>query len=217
MLFVADDPEAGNNYPKMSDDLIACCLPAPYQSPKVYYTVTHPTPAGARAAILSAISAGQLIVHYNGHALPFRWADESLFTTSDIPALANGNRLPIMLPMTRYDGYYHNPVPSAQGSMGESIVRAEGKGAVASWSPAGVNLSSGGLKELDSGFFDTVFDTGKRVAGQATTAGRMRLWATGKNLDLVETYTFFGDPALSIHPLWDGASIYLPAILRSAQ
>ncbi len=215
VLFVADDPEAGANYPKMSDDLIACCLPGSYGSPKVYYTVTHPTPAGARAAILSAISAGQLIVHYNGHALTFRWADESLFRSSDIPSLANGNRLPIMLPMTRYDGYFHQPVPSSQGSMGEGIVRADGKGAVASWSPAGVNLSTG-QAELDSGFFDTVFKAGSRVAGQAATAGKVRLWATGKNQDLVDTFIFLGDPALAIHPLWDGASIFLPVIQRTA-
>ena len=34
--------------------------------------------------------------------------------------------------------------------------------------------------------------------GEATTAGKLKLWATGRNLDLLDTYLLFGDPAMPL-------------------
>ena len=36
---------------------------------------------------------------------------------------------------------------------------------------------------------------GWALVGEATTAGKLSLWATGGNLDLLDTYLLFGDPA----------------------
>ena len=77
------------------------------------------------------------------------------------------------------------------------MTRADGKGAVASWSPTGLGVSTG-HEYLDRGFFQAVFQDGVRTLGEATTAGKLKLWATGGNLDLLDTYLLFGDPATNM-------------------
>jgi hypothetical protein len=51
---------------------------------------------------------------------------------------------------------------------------------------------------LNRGFFDAYFYQGLKTLGEATLAGKFRLWLTGGNLDLLDTYVLFGDPALNI-------------------
>ena len=50
VLAVADNADSAGDFAQMSDDLLACCLPAPYQdqAEKVYYGVTHTTVAEAQ-------------------------------------------------------------------------------------------------------------------------------------------------------------------------
>ena len=106
------------------------------------------------------------------------WAYEDLLTTTDVPLLQNGGKLPVMLSMTCYDGYYHYPYPIANGmeALGEVMTRADGNGAVASWSPTGVGVATG-HDSLDQGFFQSMFLDGLRRLGgghhrrQAQTLG----------------------------------------------
>lgn len=200
LLFVADNTDEGGNFPGVSDAAIDCCVPDPYTAEKVYYLVTHQTPVAARLAIIDAINAGKLIVNYVGHAAVGTWASESLFATVDIGSLANATKLPVILSMTCYDGYFINPQVSAGHSLAESFVRASGKGAVASWSPTGLGVASG-HDLLDRGFLSAVLLEGEVDLGGATMAGKLRLWSTGMHLDLIDTYVLFGDPALRLNLL----------------
>lgn len=202
VLAVADNADGAGDFAAASDALLVGYLPQPYQAHKVYLGVTHPTPEQARAAIQAQVNAGALIVNYIGHAAVTTWAGENLLTTDDVPLLQNGGMLPVMLPMTCWDGYFIFPFPSDWGmdSMAEVVTRAEGRGAVASWSPTGMGISSG-HDSLDTGFFQAIFLDGVRSLGEATTAGKLRLWATGSNRDLVDTYQLFGDPATRIRAL----------------
>ncbi|HNS52373.1 MAG TPA: C25 family cysteine peptidase [Anaerolineae bacterium] len=208
LLAVADNADQAGDFAQLSDSLLDCCLPEPYQAEKVYYLVTHQTVAEARAAIQSGMNAGKLIVNFIGHASATAWATESLFKTADVPLLQNGDKLPIMLPMTCWDGYYIYPFPVDWGyeSLGEVVTRTNGRGAVASWSPTGLGVSSG-HDHLDRGFFEAVFLGGIRDLGEATTAGKLKLWATGSSLDLLDTYLLFGDPALHINAPVSGADL----------
>ncbi len=194
VLFVADNDDPGIAFTDYSDDIINCCLPASYQYERVYYLDTHPTSGGAKADILANITSGQFIVNYVGHSSVTTWAGESLFGVGDLGSLGNGGKLPVMLPMTCYDGYYHGLYSS---SLAESIVRIEGKGAVASWSGTGLGVAQG-HDELNRGFFDALFKDGKRTIGEATMAGLQRLADGGTHLDLLDTYLLFGDPALQL-------------------
>jgi hypothetical protein len=213
VLAVADDldPDAGD-FAQISDDLLACCLPAPYQAEKVYYKVTHLTVPEARNAILAGINAGKLIVNYIGHGMTTQWATEGLFRASDVAGLTNGGKLPVMLPMTCRDGYYHLPSVGSQATA-EVVTRAEGKGAVASWSPTGLGEVLG-HDYLDRGFFQALFQDGLLTLGEATTAGKLNLFASGSNLDLLDTYLLFGDPALHV-PIEPPYMTFVPLALKS--
>jgi uncharacterized repeat protein (TIGR01451 family) len=199
LMFVADNADGAGDFAAASDRIIDCCAPAPYEPERIYYLITHLTPAEVRQAIIDGINDGRLIVNYIGHAGITFWGSERFFQVSDIPYLTNGHQLPIMLPMTCYDGFYHYPYWN-QDSLGETIARADGGGAVASWSPTGLGVTAA-HDVLDEGFLDGLFQDGLRTAGQATMAGKFKLWALVGNHDLIDTYVLFGDPALHVNAL----------------
>jgi hypothetical protein len=195
VLFVADNGDGAGNFPQMSDDLQTCCLPSSYQTHTVYWLNPYTDTAEARTAIQDSISDGKLIVNYIGHAAAAQWADEGLFKAADVAGLSNLGKYPVFLPMTCRDGYYIYPF-SSNACIAEVVTRADGKGAVASWSPTGMGNASE-HDFLDRGFFSAVFydPDGQITLGEATTAGLLNLWATGTGLDLLDTYLLFGDPA----------------------
>lgn len=194
ILAVADNADEGGNFAALSDNVIAT-LPSSISATRVHLFVNYATAADARNAIFSGINAGKLVVNYIGHASPAKWAEEGLLTTSDVAGLTNGTKMPIFLPMTCYDGYYLYPYNSSYDSLAEVITRAEGKGAIASWAPSGLGIATG-HDSLDKGFMKAAFTDRVPTIGQATATGKLTLWATGANLDLLDTYLLFGDPEL---------------------
>ena len=206
LLFVADNADSAGNFAQFSDGVITSSLPAPYVPDRVYLGITHPyqNPAIiAHQAIIDAINEGRLLVNYVGHAGFLLWALEHLFETADVPTLTNGGRLPLMSPMTCYDGYFI--VPSAQGqtdwsSVGEVVVRAPNGGAIGSFSPSGLGVATG-HDILNRGLFQALFTNGIVQLGPATTAAKLNLYNGGTHLDLLDTYMLFGDPALALNVL----------------
>ncbi len=198
VLFVADNADDAGDFAYLSDIIANGYLPAPYTAQKVYYKVTHPTVSGARAAIINAIKEGRLLVNYVGHASYQWWAHENLLHVNDIPSLTNTQRLPFMAPMTCYDGFFHAPgIPS----LGESIVRAPGGGAIASWSPTGLGVAMG-HDYLNRGLYQAIFFDDVVQLGPATTQGKLYLYShTGGYRELLDTYLLFGDPALALNVL----------------
>jgi hypothetical protein len=202
IMAVTDNPDNAGNFYLISDNLLNCCLPGPFTADKVYFKNTHLTEGDARAAIQAGINAGKLIVNYIGHASTSQWAGEGLFKRTDIASLSNSDRMPIMLPMTCMDGYYINPGSNEPGiypSIAETITRIADKGAIASWSPTGWGNVSG-HDVLNRGFFNALFQSGDGMMtlGMATQAGKIDLFSTGTNQDLMDTYLLFGDPATRI-------------------
>lgn len=199
VLAVADNADGAGNFAYMSDNLLTCCLQAPYQAVKVYYGVTHLTKELARAAIQAGINSGKLIVNYIGHAATTLWAQEGLFIADDVSDLVNGAKLPVILAMTCREGYYISPDPLANGqeALGEVVTRTDGRGAVASWSPTGLGVV-GGHDYLNRGFFKALFQNGAVTIGEATATGKLYLWGSGSSRELLDTYLLFGDPALRI-------------------
>jgi len=198
LLFVSDnapDPSGAGDFYAMSDEVIGH-VPGGYTVNRVYYGRTHPTVDATRSAIVNHINAGQLLVHYIGHSSIQNWAHEQLFRLKDeVPLLNNGGKLPIMLSMTCYDGYFHYP---GYPSLAESLVRREGGGAIASWSATGLGVASG-HDYLDRGLLDAIFKSGITRLGPATVAGKLNLYTkTAGYRDLIDTFGLLGDPALRI-------------------
>ena len=210
VLFVADDADAAGDFAALSDAVADSFLPASYMASKIYAGVNYPyenPSVQAKAAIMSNIGEGCLLVNYIGHASTVSWAGEKLFHVGDIGSLASSEKLPMMLPMTCYDGYFHYP---GSPCLGESVVRVEDKGAIASWSATGLGLAHG-HDYLDKGFFTAVFTDNIAEIGTATYLGKLKLYTeTGGEAspfrDLMDTYVLFGDPFMKLNlPACDAA------------
>ncbi len=202
-VFVADNPDAAGQF-GLSSDAAAAYFPPEYEIQRIYLgSAEYPVSEAAQAqqATLDAFNAGALLFNYVGHSSVTNWAAELLFGVSALPQVANGKRLPILLPMTCLEGTYHNP---RYAGVAESVVRLAGRGAVASWSPTGQGVASG-HDYLHQGFYDALFDWDMRVLGEATAAGLLHLYTearfsdgTPRFRDLVDTYVLLGDPATRI-------------------
>ncbi len=209
LLFVADNADTAGDFAALSDVLVNGYVPGPFQPQKVYLGITHSSGAIARTAIISAINEGRLVVNYIGHGATTAWASEKMLRTADIAALANGGRQPLALPMTCLEGYFITPSPSTAdySSLGEAIVRAAGKGAVASWSPTGLGVALG-HDYMNRDIFDAFFYDGVNQLGPATTRAKLYLYAsTGGYRELLDTYLLFGDPALRLNVLKTDVSL----------
>lgn len=208
-LFIADDADVAGDFPKLSDNLIGL-LPPEFAANRIYYGITHFTPATTEAAIVQALNSGYLLVNYVGHASIQAWAAEQLFGLRDLSSLSVTGRLPIMLPWTCYEGLFAYP---AYPSLGESIVRAPDRGAVASWSPSGLGVASG-HDQLANKLYQALFSDHVTQLGPATTQAKVAYWAQsqGSN-ELVDTYLLFGDPALHV-PFASPRLIYLPMVTK---
>ena len=200
ILAVTDNLDIAH-YPLISESLLQDYFPSePFEATKVYWQWTHNVLSEARADIQNAFNEGKLLVNYIGHGYYSGWADEDLFTTRDIPNLQPQDKLPVILAMTCMEGYFISPYLYSSGweAMGEVITRTAGKGAVASWSPTGWG-SVYGHDFLDRGFFKAVYQDGTSILSGAVSSGILNLWATGNNLDLLDTYLLFGDPAMQLN------------------
>ncbi len=212
VLFVTDDLEGGGgNFYDYSNGIAdgyttyqggqVKILPQAYTPNKVYLGQTcdlaNPaTSVECRAQIISQISSGSLMVSYVGHGVKTYWAAEHLYDAAALASVNNPGRLTIMLPMTCNEGYFIDP---AETSLSELGVRAENKGAIASWAPTGYGLAPG-HDYLERGLFLGVFYDGQTL-GRAATAAKLYLVANappGQYLDLVDTFLLLGDPALQV-------------------
>ena len=153
------------------------------------------------AAIIDGINEGRLLVNYFGHGALQFWGEEVFFVEDDyyrqdIDSLSNSARFPVVLQMTCYSGNFTHP--SAPGTdlscLSESLVRAEAKGAVASWAPTGVGQAGGHLL-LETGFFNAVFTDGVLEVGAAATQAK---YGMDSYQYLIELYTLLGDPAMRL-------------------
>ena len=128
-----------------------------------------------------------------------------MFDRSLINTLNTNACLPIMLPMTCYEGSFHEASKSTS-ILAESATRAfdittgKGRGAIASFSPTGFGLVSG-HDWLEEGVFLALFHDGVKTLGAATTSAKAHLLQNdpgGSNKDLLDTFLLIGDPALRV-------------------
>jgi hypothetical protein len=130
---------------------------------------------------------------------------------NDLASFDNQMRLPVVLEMTCFTASFHRP---EYPTLDEGMLTLAGGGAVAVWGSTGLGLATGHTR-LQSGFYDAL-NKGETTLGALTLAGKKNLYTSGVYLDLLDTFTLLGDPAmqlnLSLAPLSN--SLYLPVIQR---
>ena len=202
LTFVADNPDDAGEFYDLSDAIADNFVPAPYITDTIYYQQPYSSGSAVKSALLGAINNGRLIVHYTGHATQQFWGFEHFFDIADIAGLTNAGMQPLVLPMTCLDGYYISPSTAAGydfSSVGEAIVRASGKGAIASWSPTGFGIATG-HHFLAEGLYTALFQDNTPQLGPATLSAKFHLFSTTAAYpELLDTYTLFGDPATMLN------------------
>lgn len=220
VILVADDADAAGNFVNSSDAHAAANVTSTSTVIRRYCTGLLPYADDCptqernplRSALLSNWDQGGLLVQFTGHSSWQQWAAEWFFHLDDLAGLHNDRRWPIVVEMTCFTSTFHRPEPTLDAS----LVRLPGGGAVATWGPTGLGVSTGHGK-LDEGFFQAVFADNADTVSQAALAGKVALAATGQNLDLLDTFTLLGDPATRFNRTivpWQN-QVHLPIILRS--
>jgi hypothetical protein len=229
VLFVADDPDdpgdpdSPNHFWSLSDDVADHHVPPSplFTTERVYFQVSpYTTVDSVTDAILDAFETGRLFFNYVGHASATMWGgypyEPFFWTWYDLDDVPPSNKTPIMLVMACNDGDFIMPPYYGydMSCIAESLVRAQGKGAVAGWSPASFGTSSG-QHYLHTGFYDAVFRDGVSELGPATQLGKLNLYqnAGGDHRELIDTYMVFGDPALQF-PIERTYMSFLPVGLK---
>jgi len=199
-LFVADNPDSAGDFRAVSDQIVAGYTPADLQVVRAYLPGDANTPAtpdeiaATRATIADTIQSGALMVQYTGHGAVNRWTAESIWHTSNIPALTNGSKLPLMMTFNCLDGYFVHPVP-ASFSMAELMQRHAGGGSVAAISPTGLGTTSDQLA-FRKILLDVMFGDNVREVGRALTIAKEQFGQVYGKHYLIDTMTLFGDPAM---------------------
>jgi hypothetical protein len=213
MVFVADDadPSAGD-FAAQSDVIATTFVTSPFSVWRIYFTPPATTVTATQQATLNAWNAGALILQFTGHSSWQQWAAERFLHLDDLPSLHDDRRWPVVVEMTCFTGAFQRPEPT----LDEELIKLNNGGAVAVWGATGLGVSTGHDK-LDSGFFQAVFSDTVSTVGQATLTGKLALATTGQHLDLLDTFTLLGDPALRLNrtivPWAD--QVYLPLVFRT--
>ncbi len=211
-IFITDNTDAAGNFEYFADGIIQDYLIDGYRPIRIFQEDYDCELYSRCVEVANVITNtlnnnGALLVNYIGHGALWRWSNEQIFVDEDIGNLNNGNKLPVILSMTCWDGYFI--YPGWEGLI-EQMLRADSKGAVAAFSPTGLGVASG-HDHLHRGFYDALIFQGENALGPLTQAAKLRLYQTGANFDLLHTFTIFGDPALQI-PITNIDRVYLPAV-----
>lgn len=191
LLFIADDPDVSGDFPWLSNEVVEI-LPPTVDDQQLYYT-PNTNLTNFRAEIVNQINSGQFLVNYVGHAGIDVWADPTIFNPQSVASLSN-TALPLLLSLSCYAGHYQQ---NDLESLAEMLVLKPEHGAVGMWAASGLGIAYG-HDYLNRGFVNAIINDGWRLVGPATIQGKLDLAAANISPDLLDTFTFFGDPALRL-------------------
>jgi len=187
---VADNPDLAGDFEADVEDIRGSFL----ASRETQVLKLSELGSQTRPSILDALNAGLSYLTYVGHGGAAVWASENVWNSWDAPSLQAQSLQPLLVTMNCLNGYFVAP---AFESLSESLLKAEGRGAIASFSPSGLSLDGPAhqyhralMAELTSGRHERLGDA--ILAAQATYAG------TGLMPELVGVYHLLGDPATKL-------------------
>jgi hypothetical protein len=191
VVLVADNADLAGHFEADADELASSVL-AGRNVRRIYLSRLGTT--AARSEILDAFDEGASLMSYIGHGAIHLWADERLFHTGQIASLAPQSQQPLLLTMNCLNSYFHFPYFD---SLAEGLVKADGKGAIAAFSPSGLSLNAP-AKLYHEALLREIFDTNHERLGDAVLAAQEAYAATGAFPELLRIYHLFGDPALTL-------------------
>ena len=191
VVLVADNADRAGNFEADADTLAASQLKSRTVW-KIYLNELGVT--ATRASILQAFDDGASIVSYLGHGGIHLWASENVFNIRDAPSLSSQVQQPLLLTMNCLNGYFHFPYFN---SLAEELVKAEGKGAIAAFSPSGLSLN-GPAHRYHQALLHELFSRRHQRLGDAVLAAQESYAESGAFPELLSIYHLLGDPALTL-------------------
>jgi hypothetical protein len=189
-LWTADNPEGADFH--ADADRLAASLPAGYAPEAIYL---YPgTVAATRAQLLAALQSGAGVVNYLGHGGLDRLAAEGLLRTSDVQALTNGEREPLVTALTCIINRFEVP---GFLSLGEALALNPSGGAAAVWAPTGLSLNAD-AGDLGRRFYQALAGDPNLRLGEAVTQALRSYAASDRERSLLSVYNLLGDPALRL-------------------
>jgi hypothetical protein len=148
----------------------------------------------ARTNLLRWFETGAGFINYVGHGDIRNLAAERLLKDTDVAAMVNAARPPVVATLTCLAARYEVP---AVHSLGERLMRRAGGGAVAVLGPSGLSQNAPAT-ELGEAFFRAILQEGSGELGPAFLKARRSLPASLFTKDTIAVYNLLGDPALRI-------------------
>lgn len=148
----------------------------------------------ARQAIIDHLNAGTAITTYYGHGTASNWsASTGLFRTGDVDDLTNKQTLTFLLTMSCINGHFTTPY---KASLAETFITSPA-GMVAGLLPSNLSYPSEDVVLADE-LFRILFAQPDKALGAITTQAKVAAFECGASAELVDIFTFFGDPATTL-------------------
>jgi hypothetical protein len=190
-LLVADDKDAAGDFEWDVEDVRSSFLSG--RETEVL-KVGELGGAGTRPAVQAAFDGGLGLASYVGHGGSAVWASENVWTRWDAASLRAQSRQPLLLTLNCLNGYF---VGTNFESLSESLVKAEGRGAIAAVSPSGLSVDGPAHAYHRALVGELVSGRHERL-GDAVLAAQGVYAETGLMPELLSVYHLFGDPAMRI-------------------
>ena len=150
----------------------------------------------ARERIIRALGEGAVLAQYAGHGGRTVWTHESIFDNADVDEVEETTKIPFMLVLSCYNGYFDKP---GEPSMAEKLLRKDRGGIIGMLSATRLTYGSGN-DALNRIIFDMLFKRNVRQLGPLSFDSKVELLMTEGTgqIDVMMEYTLFGDPALQL-------------------
>jgi hypothetical protein len=190
-VLVADDPDLAGDFEADVEDVRASLLSGRETQVLKLREIGAPAMKGA---IKDAFDTGASLVSYVGHGGSAAWASETVWTSWDAPSLLAQSRQPLLVTMNCLNGYF---IANSFDSLSESLVKAEGRGAIAAFSPSGLSLDHPAHQYHKALMAEVTAGDHARL-GDAVLAAQAAYARTGLMPELLAVYHLLGDPATPI-------------------
>ena len=187
---VADNPDLAGDFEADVADIVESFL----QGRPVNTLKLSELGGATRPAILDALNSGLSHLGYVGHGGAAVWASENVWNSWDAASLQAQSQQPLLVTMNCLNGYFVAP---AFDSLAESLLKAEGRGAIASFSPSGLSLD-GPAHLLHRALMQELTRGSHERLGDAVLAAQKAYTEAGAMPELLSIYHLFGDPAMTI-------------------
>jgi hypothetical protein len=190
LVLVNDDADAAGDFGASADAIASGVL----AGKPVRRLSLDELGASMRSEIRRAFDDGASLVSYVGHGGIHLWADENVLNVSDVSSFSRQAQQPILLTMNCLNGYFHFPYFD---SLSEALVKAEGKGAIAAFSPSGLSLNESAHRFHEI-LLEALYHPDRERLGDAVLAAQEAYAEKGTSSELLTIYHLLGDPGLKI-------------------